>query len=83
MDVGTDPVAIGTGPLLIKNLGPDLVYLGDSAVDENNGFPLAIGESVAVLYTNRGGYAVSEGTSDVRHLTGGTGIFPAPPTPAA
>lgn len=67
---------------LIQNLGPDPVYIGgSSAVTSANGLRVASGEALAVGTSTSTLYAISGGTSDVRTLSRGTGIFSLP-TPA-
>jgi hypothetical protein len=62
---------------LIQNLGPDEIYVGESsAVTSSTGVRVSADEVIAVGFVNLGLYAVSAGTSDVRTLTRGTGIFP-------
>jgi hypothetical protein len=74
-------VSIGPGPILIKNLGPDLLYIGGHDVTGETGFPLAVGETVSVLYTNWQTSAVSGGTSDMRVLLGGSAFSASAPAP--
>lgn len=71
--VGTTPVHIGSG-VLVQNLGPDDLYIGESTVTEANGVLLAAGVSVAVGY-GLSYYVVSSDTSDVRLLGGAVGVF--------
>lgn len=71
--VGTTAVHIGSG-LLVQNLGPDDLYIGESTVTEANGVFVAAGNSAAVGY-GLSYYVVSSGTSDVRVLGGGVGVF--------
>lgn len=72
------PVVIGTGPQLIRNLGPDVVYIGGPSVTAETGFPVESGESFAMLYTGTPSYAISVGDSDVRRLPGGSGMYSSP-----
>lgn len=62
-------VTFGAG--LIQNLGPDDLYVDStSSVTTADGLRLAAGETVGVGANNH--WAISEGTSDVRTLVGGT-----------
>lgn len=72
-------MSIGSGPMLIKNLGPDPLYIGGSDVSEETGFPIAIGETVSMLYTNSASSVVSGGTSDMRILPGGSSFSASAP----
>lgn len=76
--VGETPVPLGVDAYLIKNLGPDDVYVGNSDVTTSNGFPLTMGDSLAVGYGNESTFAVSDGTSDVRILPRGSSVVYAP-----
>jgi hypothetical protein len=76
--VGDTPVKIGTGPQLIRNMGPDDLYLGGADVSEENGYPLHSGQSISMLHGDKAGYAISTGTSDVRLMPGGSGVFSDP-----
>ena len=72
-------VDLGTGPMLIQNLGDDEIFLSGGAVpepDAETGLRVSSGEAVSVKYNERGYWAVSVGTSDVRTLVGCDGIFP-------
>jgi len=60
---------------LITNLGPDVLYVGDKNVTVETGYPVAVDASVSVARTEFA-YGISEGTSEVVRLSGGTGIFP-------
>jgi hypothetical protein len=75
--VDTNVAELGPGPLLIQNLGDDPLYvLDDADVTVDNGLQVSAGRAVAV----GGGdayFAVSEGSSDVRVLSRGTGVFDA------
>ena len=74
--VGSTPVSLGQSGQLIQNLGPDDLYVQPfSGVTVQSGFRIPSGKSVAVGYANGGLYAVSAGTSEVRTLGGGTGMF--------
>lgn len=89
--VGTEPVNFGTNSQLIQNLGPDEIYVGvyNAYYDDSDlptsgtGVKVSAGESLAASGVSGDVYCVSAGTSDVRSLAGGSGIFPAPvaPTP--
>lgn len=73
--IGTTVLSIGSGPMLIQNLGDDDLYvLDESSVTIDTGVQLITGASV-VVGDGESFYAVSEGTSDVRILGRGTGIF--------
>ena len=78
MDVTTTPVALGTSAMLIQNLGPDALYLGEADVTDETGVLVSPGESLVVGNLNHPLYAVSSAASDVRILVRGQGIFPAP-----
>lgn len=60
---------------LITNLGPDVLWIGDKDVTTENGYPLAVDASVSIARSDYA-YGVSEGTSEVVRLSGGTGVFP-------
>lgn len=81
--VTTTPVALFVGPLLIQNLGPDDLYVGQSDMNENplvtssNGFRLSTGESVSIGTITSKISVVSTGTSEVRYLSSGTGVYAA------
>jgi len=60
---------------LITNLGPDVLYVGDKNVTVETGYPVAVDASVSVARTEFA-YGISEGTSEVVRLSGGTGVFP-------
>lgn len=72
-------VSIAAGPLLIMNLGPDTLYIGGHDVTEETGFPIAVGATASLLYTNWQSSAVSSGTSDMRVLPGGSSFSTAAP----
>lgn len=73
--VGTTAVSVGSGPILIQNLGDDDLYvLDEPSVTADTGVQLITGQSVAVG-DGESFYVISEGTSDVRVLGHGTGIF--------
>jgi hypothetical protein len=75
--VVTAVTELGPGPLLIQNHSGDPIYvLDDPDVSFSNGVRIDTGRAVAV----GGGatyYATSDGSSDVRLLSRGTGIFDA------
>ena len=79
MDIGTTPVNLGSGNALFQNLGPDLLYvgrqLGNDLPTEDTGVRIAAGEAITLGAGSQAIYAVSAGTSDVRVLGAGTGIF--------
>lgn len=61
---------VTTAGSLVQNLGPDDLYVDNvSTVTTASGLRVAAGETVAVGANNH--YAISEGTSDVRVLSGG------------
>lgn len=74
MEVTTTRKRLSTDGL-ITNLGPDVLYVGDRDVTTENGYPLAVDASVTVARSDYL-YGVSEGTSEVVRLSGGTGVFP-------
>lgn len=76
--VADEPVGIGTGPQLVQNLGPDVIYVGGPNVDDTTGFTVQPGETFAMLYNGTPSYAVSAGNSDVRRLPGGSGMYSTP-----
>jgi len=79
MEVTTDVVKLGKSNCLIVNNGPDSVWVGPLADDQEDWFEIADGTSVAVNYEfNAEQGVVSDGVSDVGILYGGTGIFPPP-----
>lgn len=73
--VGTTPVQIGDDSYLIQNLGPDPLYVGNSDVTTDTGVQINTGESLTVGVTETDVYVVSAGTSDVRTLIRGLGVF--------
>lgn len=73
--ISDTPVALGSSSYLIQNLGPDNLYVGESTVTVDDGVKVAAGEALAVGSTNSPVFAVSDGTSDVRTLGRGMGIF--------
>ena len=67
--------ALGPGPRLIQNLGPDALYVQDvTPATTTDGVKVPSGSSVFLGGTEVY-YAVSDGTSDVRDLGRGLGIF--------
>lgn len=80
--VTTVAVALGPGPRLIQNLGPDDLYVGssnmngDPLVTAEDGIRLSSGESISLQSTSSKISVVSSGTSEVRHLSSGTGVYP-------
>lgn len=60
---------------LVTNLGPDVLWVGDKNVEVDEGYPLALDASLSVTGTEFL-YGVSEGTSEIVRLAGGTGVFP-------
>ena len=76
--VTTAQVTIGNGQALIQNLGPDALYIGDDGVDSTSGIKLVAGKALSVAFSDTALYAVSSGTSDMRLLPDGTGVFDAP-----
>lgn len=83
MNVGTTPVELGTSAVLIQNLGPDGLFVGHSAQVVDLGVYISVDESVVVGEGNVPLRVASEGSSDVRVLSRGLGIYPvhAPATP--
>jgi hypothetical protein len=74
-NVTTEATGIGEGGFLIQNLGPDPVYIGFSGVTTSDGIEVASGVSLVMGETGETVYAVSIGTSDVRTLDRGEGLF--------
>lgn len=60
---------------LIQNLGPDAAYVGGASVAPETGFRVSAGEAVSVGLATNTLYVVSDGTSDIRILSRGIGIF--------
>ena len=57
--------------LAIANLGPGILYIGGPGVTTSTGFPLAVGEKIAIACQNNDNvtvYGVSDSTSDTRYL---------------
>lgn len=85
--VGTTPVTVGPGPRLVQNLGPDDLYIGHSNVDGAPlvtvaaGIRLSAGESISLASTSTAISVVSSGTSEVRNLSSGSGMYSASVTP--
>lgn len=82
--VATDPVHIGGGFVLIQNLGPDDLYVEVTAENQpepdltaDTGLQIGAGQSVSFDNSNFWIWGVSDGTSDVRSLEGGSGVFAA------
>jgi hypothetical protein len=73
-DIGTTAVPIQSGGL-IQNLGPDPIYVGESAVTSTTGVRIAAGDSLVVGSMNAPLLVVSEDSSDVRFLGRAMGIF--------
>lgn len=77
------PVSLINGPLLLQNLGPDDLFVGQSDMSGNplvtqaNGFRLSTGESISFGSTSSKISVVSTGTSEVRYLSSGTGVYTA------
>ena len=55
--------------IIIRNIGKDTVYLGDTDVSTDNGFPLYVNE-VIVLPTKKEIFAISEKDGELRVLEG-------------
>lgn len=75
MEVLEEPVSIGTNGVLIQNLGPDILYVGELIVPPENWVPVASNQAISVGGSNTPTYVVSDGTSDVRLLGQGSGMF--------
>ena len=73
--VSSTPVNLGSGSVLIQNLGPDDLFLGSLGVTVETGVRISAGSSITVGYDSEQFYAVSAGTSDARVLASGSGIF--------
>lgn len=82
--VGSTPMTLMKGPLLIQNLGPDVVYVGHSTVldipevSDEEGFQVSPGRTISIGPTNTKISVVSAGDSDVRTLASGTGVYSTP-----
>ena len=76
--VSSTPVDLGSGSVLIQNLGPGDLFLGDPGVTTETGFRISAGSSVTVGYSNSRFYVVSDSTSDARVLSAGSGFFGGP-----
>ena len=75
--VGTSSESLGEGVMLIQNLGPDALYVWDEpGVTTSNGVQVSAGRAVAVG-SGFEHFGISAGTSDVRTLSGGLGLFDA------
>ena len=71
----TTSAPLGSGPRLIQNLGPDILYVQDvTPATTTDGVKVASGSSI-VIGGGESYYAVSAGKSDVRVLGRGLGIF--------
>lgn len=69
-----DSTALGSGPRLIQNLGPDALYVQDvTPATTTDGVKVPSGSSIFI--GGQAYYAVSDGTSDVRDLGRGLGIY--------
>lgn len=79
MTISETPIQILSSQL-IQNLGPGLLYIGDSSVSASTGVQVDVGKSIALNYSNNSLYAVSSSTSDVRTVDAGSGIFGASST---
>ncbi len=75
MNVTTSPVALPQYACLIQNLGPDTLYLAEPTVSVGAGVQVLVDQAVTIGASNSVMYAVSEGTSDVRILGEGLGMF--------
>ena len=76
MNVDTTPVKVGTGPMIIQNIGPDPLRVGFSNVTADNGLHLTAGAACVVGHTGGDIYVRSStGNCDVRILPGGIGFF--------
>lgn len=59
----------GRRQLIMQNLGPQGVYIGDSAVTTSDGLLIASGDLLSLNVLDVGDiFAISDGTSDVRVL---------------
>jgi hypothetical protein len=73
----TDAQSLGEGVMLIQNLGPDALYVWDEeGVTADNGVQVSVGRAV-VVGSGFEHFGISAGTSDVRTLAGGLGLFDA------
>jgi hypothetical protein len=57
--------------LVLCNLGPGILYIGDVNVSTSNGFPLFVNDKIAIdcqANANMTIYGISDGTSDTRLL---------------
>ena len=65
----TVPILAGRRKLLVFNLGPQTVFIGQSGITTSNGYPVPSGVEKAFDVLAYGGlFAISAGTSDVRTL---------------
>jgi len=74
-EITDTPVEVGSSSYLIQNLGPDKLYVGGSSVTVETGIELQVGQALTVGETRSSVFVVSDGTSDVRILDRGMGIF--------
>lgn len=84
VSVTATPKRICNGVSLVQNLGPDALYVdvstsptdGPSPVlSSSNGVQVSSGEAVSFDNENLHVWGISGGTSDVRVLEGGNGIY--------
>lgn len=73
MNVANSPVKLEDYPL-IQNLGPDPIYIGvDNSVTSETGVKIDTGQSFTSKRSNS--WVVSSGTSDVRTVEQGIGVY--------
>jgi len=75
MEVLEEPIALPKQGCLVQNLGPDTITIGEANVSSGDGITILINEAIAIGNVNQPVYVISDGTSDVRLLGRGTGMF--------
>lgn len=62
--ISSTPVDLGSGSVLIQNLGPGNLFIGGPYVNPETGVRISAGSSVTVGYSSSRFYGVSASTSD-------------------
>lgn len=77
MTITKTPVKIDENAVgYLQNLGPDLLYLGNSSsVSPATGVRLNVGQSVTIINSGYEHYVVSEGSSDIRTMQGLNAVY--------
>lgn len=80
VDVSNEVTVVSAGNTLIQNLGPDVLYVGGTAVTEDDGLKVLNGQWVKLLGVSKVGL-ISDGNADVRlqvaaEAIGGTVVPP-------